>query len=230
MNAISLPTTRQLTDCFTEEITGAGGRLHDAYDDGRRLFLRATVPATWDVRPRDKVQGGVALRTTDREVLVHPYVFRQVCKNGAIVAQAIQTRRVDRVEDTPFADPEEAAREVLAEVAAAVRECCAEEIFTDYTDRLRSACEIEADMILQVVPYLARLPQGVAAQVLADVDARFRKDRDRSLFGLMNAVTATARDTHDPELRWRLEELGGGIPALVEPRDLPGGAALALRS
>jgi hypothetical protein len=31
----------------------------------------------------------------------------------------------------------------------------------------------------------------------------------------MNAVTSVARDTRDPELRWRLEEFGGGIPALA---------------
>ena len=41
----------------------------------------------------------------------------------------------------------------------------------------------------------------------------------------MNAVTATARDTRDPDLRWRLEEFGGGIPALLKPT----GAAPATR-
>jgi hypothetical protein len=34
----------------------------------------------------------------------------------------------------------------------------------------------------------------------------------------MNAVTSVARDTRDPELRWRLEELGGGVPIAVRPR------------
>ena len=31
----------------------------------------------------------------------------------------------------------------------------------------------------------------------------------------MNAVTSVARDTRDPETRWRLEELGGGIAILA---------------
>jgi hypothetical protein len=41
---------------------------------------------------------------------------------------------------------------------------------------------------------------------------RFFREPDRSRFALMNAVTSVARDTADPELRWRLEEMGGGIP------------------
>jgi hypothetical protein len=40
---------------------------------------------------------------------------------------------------------------------------------------------------------------------------QFIQEGDRSQFGLANAVTAIARDTSDPELRWDLEELGGSI-------------------
>jgi hypothetical protein len=48
----------------------------------------------------------------------------------------------------------------------------------------------------------------------------------------MNAVTAVARDTRDPGLRWHLEELGGGVPAAVtpDPELEPEGAAVALRA
>ena len=44
-----------------------------------------------EVRPQDRLQGGVALRVVEADILVHPYVFRQVCRNGAIVAQALET-------------------------------------------------------------------------------------------------------------------------------------------
>jgi hypothetical protein len=228
MQSTMLPTTGQLTSCFTREIDEAGGQVLDVYDDGHRLFLRAILARTWEVRPKDGVQGGVALRTTEGEVLVHPYVFRQVCRNGAIVAQAIQTRRVDRVPETPFADPEEAVRAVLAEVAAAVHECCAPDIFAEFTNNLRTACEMEADLVIQVAPYLVRFPKQVAAQLFTDIEKRFTKEGDHSLYGLTNAVTAAARDTRDPEMRWRLEEMGGSIPALLKPRTRPRRAAVAL--
>jgi hypothetical protein len=38
---------------------------------------------------------------------------------------------------------------------------------------------------------------------------------------LMNAVTAVARDTSDPEMRWRLEGFGGTI---LSVRPLPPGS------
>jgi hypothetical protein len=62
--------------------------------------------------------------------------------------------------------------------------------------------------------------------MMAMILGRFTSGADRSRFGLMNAVTSVARDTHDPELRWRLEELGGGIPAaLLSPADDSGSHA-----
>ena len=42
---------------------------------------------------------------------------------------------------------------------------------------------------------------------------RFDVDGDPTAFGLLNAVTATARDERDPALRWTLEAAGGSVPA-----------------
>ena len=92
-----LPTTRAVRAAFEGEIAALGGVVRDAYDDGARLFLRAVLPPTDEVRPGDAVQGGVAVRAAGPEILVHPYTFRQVCTNGAIHAQALETRQVARV-------------------------------------------------------------------------------------------------------------------------------------
>ncbi len=83
---------------------------------------------------------------------------------------------------------------------------------------MRSASEVQADFALTLMPFLSRLPaRGDAARLLCDVMDRFINDADPSRFGLMNAVTSVARDTSDPEMRWRLEELGGAIPAGQHP-------------
>ena len=52
---------------------------------------------------------------------------------------------------------------------------------------------------------------------------RLRMERDWTMCGLMNAITSLARNTHGPSVHWDLEELGGGVPALVEPRIKSGG-------
>jgi hypothetical protein len=213
MTSTFRPATREIRECFVEEITALGGTVSDRYDDNHRLYLRSTLPKVLEVRPKDRMQGGVALRVADCQVLVHPYVFRQVCSNGAIFAQAIKTQRLQRVrDDAPIFEVEK----VLDELREMVQACAAEEVFETTAEQIRSATEAQADHILTLMPLLARMSADVIGQILGDIESRFQAEGDRTLFGLMNAVTSRARDTHNPELRWQLEELGGGVPALVE--------------
>ena len=58
---------------------------------------------------------------------------------------------------------------------------------------------------------------------------RFSQARDRSLFDLVNAVTSVARDQTNPEVRWHLKELGGGMLAMNFPGAQPGGCAAQAR-
>src|SRR5262245_18354226 len=113
-------TTAQTQAVFTEEIAAREGVVTDAYDDGARLFTRSILAWVEEVRPGDGPQGGVAMRATEREAWLHPYVFRQVCRNGAIWAQAIQTQHVEGLDQL---SPEEAD----TTLREAVRACCVEE-------------------------------------------------------------------------------------------------------
>jgi len=203
-------TMREIGDIFAEEIRAVAGTVSETYDDGTLLFARSILPGTREVKKGDKVQGGVALRADEREIRVHPYVFRQVCKNGAIRAHALETRRIVRPDVPEGSEPG-----VVWSLREAVRVSCADETFARSVDEMRSATEVEADLALAMMPMISRLPGRFAAEVLQVIMRRHNEGRDRSRFGLMNAVTSVARDTRDPELRWRLEEFGGGIPALI---------------
>jgi hypothetical protein len=156
------------------------------------------------------------VRATSEDIWAHPYVFRQVCKNGAIRAHAIETRRIRRVD---FSTEEQAA--VACALREAIRACCSDEAFAQGAAEMRSARgSSEVDLALTMMPVWARMAQGAESKTLmsAIID-RFFADRDKSQFGFMNAVTSVARDTRDPEVRWRLEEFGGGIAAVVrKPR------------
>jgi hypothetical protein len=65
--------------------------------------------------------------------------------------------------------------------------------------------------MLIMLPILSRLHTRADREVMSGVMARFRRDGDPSPFGLANAITATARDVQDPELKWDLEKLGGAV-------------------
>jgi len=205
MSLNSFPAPRDISTLFAKEVAAASGTVTETLFVGDRLFLRATLPALREVRAGDKLQAGVALRATEREAWVHPYVFRQVCRNGAIVAHALQTRHLE-VGD--FATSEEAD----AAVSEAVRVCCDDEAFTDASGDMNAARDKVADVTLNLLPVLSRLRPELGTQIFRMIVERFFDGEDASRYGLMNAVTSVARDTPDPEVRWNLEELGGGIP------------------
>jgi hypothetical protein len=210
-----LLTTAEIRAVFAEEIAAAGGAVSDTFDDGARLFTRSILPQVREIRKADQLQGGVALRASGQDVWIHPYVFRLVCRNGAIMAHAVQTRHVEGHE---FTTPEEAG----VGVRLAVQASCAEDAFTVAAEEMRSACDAEADIALNLLPLLSRLPAEVGNDMVRAIMERFVQEVDRSRFALMNAVTSVARDTPDPEIRWHLEELGGGISLGERPRSLRG--------
>jgi hypothetical protein len=213
------PMAAMIRDVFTEEIEEAGGEVSDAIDQEGWLFLRSVLPASLDVRRGDQVRAGVALRASEQELWAHPYVFRQVCSNGAIFAQAVQSRRVENLEDLPADDAEEAIR-------AAVQACCAPEAFETSVAGMRSSTHDQADeqLALRTVSLLLSLPRIAGRRgaqpdrellrMVFEIIGRFREQEDRSRFALVNAVTAAARDVRAPALRWRLEELGGALAVL----------------
>jgi len=225
MTSTLLPTNREIREVFEQEVSPFGGRVTDALADGDQLFLRAVLSAEAQVRPGDRVSAGVALRTAGRHILVHPYTFRQVCRNGAVAAHTVRTRAVERpdLDATPWD-----VTESLERLGEAVRTCAAPEAFDAAMGEMRSALETDADMVLNLLPHLVSLPIGSADLLLREITRRFEAEADRSLFSLLNAITSTARDQHDPETRWRLEELGGAVAARVRPAPRPDGATAVL--
>ena len=190
---------------------------------GSTLLRTPLTPETVrSLRAGDEVRGGVAVTARDREICVMPYTFREVCRNGAIMSHVIETRRVSRVE---FDAPADLISEVLAEVREQVRRYAAAEVFAAVADRLEAAAITPADVAIDLIPLLARLPQDRSEEFAVGIFSRFSEEGDDSLFGLMNAVTRVARDEPDPQTRWDLEELGGGVPALVRPFRKPAGTA-----
>jgi hypothetical protein len=108
------------------------------------------------------------------------------------------------------------ASEMETALRSAIQMCCSEELFTAAAEQMRQARDMQPDIALSLMPHLGRLSRNQIERVMDVVFNQWAKSTDRSRFGLMNAVTALARDTADPEARWRLEELGAriGIPVL----------------
>jgi hypothetical protein len=134
---------------------------------------------------------------------VYPYVFRLVCKNGAIMAHAAEGREIPNLDSVPMF-------EAVSLVREAVESCCEKNAFATAAEQMRMAAQHPFDVILNMMPFLSRLP-SLGPEVAQQIFKRFFHENDRTRYGLMNAVTSLARDTRDHATRWRLEELGGRI-------------------
>ena len=109
--------TSRLMNVFSEEIARHSGRVADTFDDGDRLFTRSVLPMVNEVKAKDRVQAGVALKATAELICVYPYVFREVCRNGAIMACSMGARQLVRSE-------EQGPEQEISFVREAIGVCC----------------------------------------------------------------------------------------------------------
>jgi len=214
--------TQEILEAFTEEISTRGGRVTETFHQPGLLFARSVFPQEEEIRPGDKVQAGVALRATDAVAWVYPYVFRLVCTNGAIMAHAAEGREIPNLDTVP-------AFEAVSLVREAVESCCERSAFTSAAEQMRTAARHPVDFALSMMPFLSRL-SSFGPEIARQIFERYLREKDRTRYGFMNAVTSMGRDTRDHATRWRLEELGGQIAVLqsAEPV-LDDGAAELIR-
>ena len=113
--ALLVPQTQAIVAAVCEEVDLAGGQIADCHDDGRRLFLRTTVPIAEEVRPGDIIQEGIAVAAGNAEVKIRHFVYRQVCRNGAVIPQSISGQSFSRVEG-------DTSSHLVTEILAGIRE------------------------------------------------------------------------------------------------------------
>lgn len=217
------PDHSEVLSTFEAEITRLGGTAGKPMKSESGLFLRATLPTERDVAPRDTIRHGVALRATDTDLVIHPYTYRLICANGAIHVNNIASVSIGKCEESWQAS------EVDRQLRAAIQRCASPEAFqSNLTEMEKLQAIREVRMAIVMATVLERVRDHAA---VSRIMQSFVSGTDRSGFGLMNAVTAVARQEPRPDHRWKLEALGGGMLALLK-RPVPtltGGATLLRR-
>lgn len=194
---------------FREEVAGLSGEVSNIVVKGPSVFARAVLPLALAVGMGDRVRGGVALRMANDQLNVCPYIFRIVCRNGAVFVQAFHTwteRHISR------RDPVE----LVNALRDAVRSCGSGAAFAAGGKAMRESRLSEANDPAQLLRSVQS--RRIAEATLAAIIDRHMVFGDMTRFGLMNAITSLARDTRDPALAWRLEDLGGRVAMAPRPR------------
>ncbi len=206
------PDVSRVRSTFFEAVTRNGGSVKEVLQDQDSVIVRALLPGIAEVRPGDVHQQGIAMRCLGRAIELHPYTFREVCSNGAIMAQSIDSLRLERVESW---DTSQSA-DVLIDLHQAVTACAKGDGFRSCIHDMQAAtvANRSVDVLLNLLPFISHFPNN--HQMLRTIIDNFLAEGDQTAYGMMNAVTATARDTRDRQVKWELEALGGGIPAKLE--------------
>lgn len=204
------PGNRAVAEIFQEEIHDLNGEVSYRHITDEALFLRAKLPDCREVQQNDMIQHGVAVRTTESQIIVHPYTFREVCSNGAIHIDNITSKAVELgTSATDTAGVDFFFRE-------AIQSCSRPEAFEANLEDMRDAMNRKVRLAI-AMSSMAR--QGVGNATIDRIIARFVQSSDRSRYGLFNAITATARDEQDPEQKWKMESVGGGVFAWLRKLD-----------
>ena len=221
-----LPSRTEIQTVFVDEIDFLGGHVVDTFAEGDALFQRAVLPVSRDVRSDDKLHGGVALRTRQNDVIVHPYLYREVCRNGMIMADTLASKRFRRAE---FCDDPCFAEDVMLGIRSAIHDYVDPQIHEVTIARLRTSTslEAEANLLMQLLSMRQTIGHQLASELVRAILAQFHQQADPTVYGAINAVTAVARTVADEESRWDLEELGGAILCVTTTTVQPDiGAAL----
>lgn len=190
-----------------EEVSAQGAHVHEFLRDADRLYARTINAPVGEVAHEDCVQAGVAVRVISHEVSVRPYIFRQVCINGAISATSEEAEEFDLRVLGPVAEQETKLRETIAA-------CGHARVLPREVERFRSFRDQAVDRGMMMVTMMQTHLANASHSELLDILAQFDKE-EANAWGVMNAVTAVARRTRDAKRKWQLEEIGALIPAIA---------------
>jgi len=202
----------EISSVFCEAAAASGGTVSDAYENKKHLYIRSILPVAGDVLPEDRLQGGVALKASGTDVWVHPYIFREICANGLIIARAVAGEYI-RVPELRKKDDERRA-EFVCSLRQAINGCSKRNIFYYALERMVGASSMKVDRDLRILSMLNRMPLTRRRRAANTIMRRYREDGSGTRYAMTNAITSVARDSIDPELKWQLEILGGEIGVL----------------
>jgi len=186
------------------------------YEPGPSGFLTLAASAAGrrvQAFPGDRMQlGFAAMRDGETAVKLWPRLLREVCRNGSLVS-------IGRF----------VHHEGEAGIGEAVDRCFSTATYEPALQDLQTMRATSVEDPRAYLDELQRIHDGSALlrRYEERIMRRFRDDGDGSGYGLMNAVTATAREVTDWRDRLDLEEFAGRMARLKRPvPSRSGGGAL----
>lgn len=192
----------------------------------KRLYLQVVNDRiTTSVKKGDEVQAGIVISNSeigDGSLRIEQMVYRVVCTNGAISAQAIRKNHVGRAgsgdldEAVEFYRTETRKADDRAfwmKVQDAVRGSFDETRFHALVRKMQDAAKDEAPASadLPAIVEVVATRYGFSEVEKKGVEGHFLRGGDFSRYGLLNAVTRAAQDVEGYDRAVEFERIGGDV-------------------
>lgn len=193
-------------------------RIHEACFTEKRLHVRMVLPTvTEQIKLNDEVSLGIRISNSEvgaGSINVALELMRLVCLNGMVIPMKglrkihLGSRRgedVIRLSDKAMAAGD---RATMLEIMDVIKHLADPDNFRDIVQKMTIATEIELDD-----PPAAAVVMSKAAKLSDDEEAQMMRElfkmHDPTVWGLTNALTATARDMTNYDRKVELEEFAG---------------------
>lgn len=191
-----------------------------------RLHIRALLPRIErEVKVGDTVQAGIEIKNSEvgaGALTISPFVWRLICLNGMVMPTAVRRNHVGgRIEEDDLGRyrSETIAQDDKAffmKVADVVRSTLTEVAFDEIVAKLREAATGERIVApAAATERLAKtydLGEGEQQSVLAHLAS----GGDLSRWGMVNAITAAAKDADGWDRLSEMEAIGGTLATIPE--------------
>lgn len=201
---------------------GSGMRVESAQVTESRMYIKAVFPALeGEIKVGDPVQSGILISNSETglgALNVSPLIYRLVCKNGLIRESGQKRYHVGRA-----ADSEESAYEFFADDTLKADDAA---FWLKVRDTVRSALSADAfeaglQKFRETMGVMLSNPQatievvaerfGYTEQERGSILRNLIEGGDSSLYGLVNAITATSQELESYDRATQFERDGGKI-------------------
>jgi len=204
-----------------DEIEGL--TFHQAQLTDTRFYMRAILPSLQrEIKAGDVLQAGCEIKNSEvgsGALVVQPFILRLICTNGmTVIEHGVRRNHVGRriVDETYLSDEAlEADDNALWLVARdTVKSVLNEVRFNEIVDQLAET--IHGEQIVAPVAATETLAQrfGFTEEEREEIVANLHREGDMSQWGMLNAVTATAKTVESFDRQAEMEAMGWDIANL----------------
>ncbi len=180
------------------------------------LYIKAVdTTLLAEIREGDNVQGGLIIRNSEvgaSAFRVEPFILRQICSNGLIGEYALKKVHLGRQTELGEIDWSDETRDledklIWTKARDVIRQTFDRTIFSSWVTKLQESTEIPIEKPIRAANNIAKLAFLSELQK----ESLLAYFVEHTKYGLVNAMTAVARDTSNPDEQVRLEEAAGKV-------------------